>query len=114
MKIEISPLDELRKEKALLKAQVEASEDVMAQQWSYLGDNAVSLLFSSVFHGIAGKLGFVQKDRRIRSGSSGGGVIQNLISGISANRSLLWEILQPMLWAFAVKRIKSIFSRKKK
>ena len=35
-------------------------------------------------------------------------------SGLMAYDPLVWEMVQPLLWRFAVKKVKSLFSGKKK
>ncbi|MDR2954468.1 MAG: hypothetical protein LBV43_05260 [Prevotella sp.] len=117
MKIKISPLDELRKEKELAKIECEASEVVLAEQWAYLGDHAVSLVFNSILHGVTDKLGFGSKEQSKSQkviGSGGGGFLNNITSNLGAYYPLLWDLLRPVLWAFAVKKVKSIFTGKKK
>lgn len=114
MKINISPLDELRKEKEILKRECEESETVLAEQWAYLSDNAVSLIFNSVVHGITGKLGFGQRNFRNSSITSGsGGIFQNLLGSVANNKSLIWDLFQPIIWAFIVKKVKNFFKKKK-
>ena len=113
MKIKINPLDELRKEREMLKRECDICEDTLADQWAYLSDNAVSLVFSSITHGIMGKLGFGNKSYRSNDNSGSNGIAQNLLGSITGNWSLIWELVQPLLWAFAVKKIKSIFKKKK-
>jgi len=122
MKNKLSPLDELRQEKEIVKRECNESEIRLIEQWAYISDNAVSLLFNSAVNGIIGKLGFSN-----RIGQSGGkeeddesqehsssGIFHNVVSGLTTYYPLIWEIVQPLLWRYAVKKIKSLFSGKKK
>jgi len=119
MKNKISPLEELRREKEIVRGEVAECEDRLAGQWSYLSDNAAPLILNSAIHGIAGMLGFgnrqAVKDTREQKETSGSsGIIQNVFNGLITYYPLIWEIAQPMLLRFAINRIKSLFTRKKK
>jgi hypothetical protein len=82
----------------------------------------VSLLFNSAVNGIIGKLGFSNrigqskgKDEDDESQQhSSLGIFHNVVNGLTAYYPLIWEIVQPLLWRYAVKKIKSLFSGKKK
>lgn len=122
MKNKISPLDELRQEKEIARREVADSEDRLAEHWAYLSDNAPSLLFNSAVNGIAGWFGFGHKadPKRLNEpddaeGTSGIlGNLQGVFGNLSAYLPLVWEIAQPMLLRYAVKKFKSLFTRKKK
>lgn len=122
MKNKLSPLDELRQEKEIVKRECIESEDRLLDQWSYLSDNAGSLIFNGLVNSIVGKLGFSnriggsqakEKDEE-QQDSSPLGIFHNVVNGVSAYYPLIWEIVQPMLWRYAMKKVKSIFSGKKK
>lgn len=115
-KNEISPLDELRQEKIIIKREVAKYEERLAERWLYISDNAVSLLINSAVNGIAAKLGFGHRiESRERKGNiSANGIMQNVMGGLTSYYPLIWEIVQPMLFTYAVKKVKSIFTRKKK
>lgn len=121
MKTKLNPLEELRLEKDIVRRECEVSEYHLAEHWSYLSDNAVSLLFNTAVNSIVGKLGFSnrigkskEKEEEHEQSHSPLGIFQNVVSGLTAYSPLIWEIAQPLLWRFAVKKIKSIFSGKKK
>lgn len=119
MKNKLNPLEELRREKEIVRHECEESEHRLVDQWSYLSDNAVSLIFNSVVNSIVGRLGFSNrigqsKEREEEHKQSSLGVFQNVINGFTAYYPLVWEIVQPMLWRYAIKKIKSLFSGKKK
>lgn len=122
MKNSITPLEDLRKEKAAIKQDCALAEERLAAQWLYMKDNAGSLIFNSILSSVLHSLGFggpsksEEKNISRVSSNRGGtiGFIQNMFSGVSAYYPLIWEIVQPMLLAFAAKKIKSIFTRKKK
>lgn len=122
MKNKVSPLDELRQEKEIVKREVAESEDRLAEHWAYLSDNAPSLLFNSAINGIAGWFGFGHKaePKRLQESDDAEGAsgilanLQGVFGNLSAYFPLVWEIAQPMLLRYAVNKIKSLFTRKKK
>jgi len=119
MKSKLSPLEELRREKEIILRECEMSEYRLKDQFSYLSDNAVSLLFNSAVNGIIGKLGFSNrigksKEKEEEHDNGALGFLQGFAGNITSYLPLIWEIAQPVIWRFAMKKIKSIFSRKKK
>jgi len=114
----LSPLDELRLEKEIARRECEESEHQLAEQWSYLSDNAVSLIFNSAVNGIASKLGFSARignsDHTEKEEKSSNNIFSNILSGVTTYLPFIWEILQPVILGFAAKKIKSIFTKKKK
>lgn len=109
-------LDELRQEKEILRQECAESADRLSEHWEYLSENAPTLLMNGAVSGIAGWLGFGGKDNKEKGSevSESTGLVQTAWSGLMAYYPLVWEIVQPMLWRFAVKKIKSFFSGKKK
>lgn len=116
MRNKITLLDELRQEKEILRQECGESETRLSQQWEYLSDNAPSLLINSAVSGITSWMGFGGKQNKEQGTevSESTGVLQTAWSGLMAYYPLVWEIVQPLLWRFAVKKIKSLFSGKKK
>lgn len=109
-------LDEIRREKEVLRRECAESETRLSEHWEYLSDNAPSLLINNAASGIAGWLGFGGKESKDKGteASEPAGLVQTVWSGLMAYYPLVWEIVQPLLWRFAVKKIKSLFSGKKK
>ncbi len=116
MKNEISPLEELRQEKEIVRREIKVYEDRLAEKWEYLSDNAPSLLFNAALSGIIGWFGFgnkvESKDKKEGMGSSG--ITHSLLSGLMAYYPLIWDIAKPMLWKYAVRKVISLFTSKKK
>lgn len=118
-KNKISPLEELRQEKVMVKKEVEECEDRLAESWLYLTDNAGSLLLQGAVNGILHKFGFggshkkIEAEDREHEGTSSG-IGHGIINTLSAYSPMIWEMVQPMLIQFAVNKFKSIFTRKKK
>ncbi len=114
----ISPLDELRQEKEIVRRECKESEERLAEQWNYLSDNAPSLLLNGAVNGIASWLGFGsrvgQKSKEQEHETESSGFMQNILGGLTAYYPLIWEMVQPMLWRFAIKKVKSLFTKKKK
>jgi hypothetical protein len=115
-KNKINPLEELRQEKVIVRKEVADSEDRLAEHWVYLSDNAPSLLMNSAVNGIAGWFGFghKQESEQDKSDSGSNGIMHNILGAVTAYYPLIWEIVQPVLLRFAMNKIKSIFTRKKK
>ncbi len=115
MKTKLTPLEELRQEKELAIREAELIEFRLKDQWDYISDNAVSIVFHSALNGILGKLGFSNKVSNPKSKQNDTfGIAGNSFSGVMAYLPLVWEIAQPVLWGLIVKKVKSIFKRKKK
>ena len=109
-------LDELRQEKAILRQECAESEARLSEHWEYLSDNAPLLIINSAVSGVTSWMGFGGKQNKEKEAevSESTGVLQTAWSGVMAYYPLVWEIVQPLLWRFAVKKIKSLFSGKKK
>lgn len=113
MKNKLNPLEELRQEKVILRKECAESEERLAEHWSYLSDNAGSLLFQSAMNAVLRKFGFggLSSDRKQEEETS---TSNSFIGGLSAYYPVIWDLVQPLLWRFIVKKVKSIFSGKKK
>ncbi|MFV0417388.1 MAG: hypothetical protein ACK5KT_01485 [Dysgonomonas sp.] len=119
MKNKTNPLEELRREKEIVRREVAESEARLGDRWSHLSDNAVPLLLNAAVHGIAGMFGFghrsERKDARQIEGAEGsGGIFQTVFNSLVTYYPLIWEVAQPMIIRFVINRIKSLFTRKKK
>lgn len=122
-----TPLDDLREEKKILKQECSEREEHLAEYWEFINDNAGSLIIDSIIETAKRKLGLApsktssRKDQSDQhpataeaSGSNDTGFMHTIKTGLQMTYPLIWEIAQPMLWEFAIKKIKSIFTRKKK
>lgn len=113
MKSRLTPLEELRQEKELVRLECKESEKRLSEHWVYLSDNAGSLIFQSTINSVLSIFGFggssKSKKRQEENPTS-----SSLLSGLTAYYPVLWEIAQPIIWRFAIKKLKSIFSGKKK
>ena len=114
----ISPLEQLRKEKEMLRRECRDGEERLAQRWSYLSGNMTSILFATALNSVRSHLGFGSSkksdDKDAEQSSGGNSLTQGLLSGVLAASPLLFEMLQPMLFSFVIKKIKSLFTSKKK
>lgn len=111
MKSKLTPLEELRFEKEILRRECESYKEKLAGNLEYAKGNFGHLLMGSVFSST--KSGFsdvlsVFTGKKSKSEGSGTGKMLLSLS------PLLWEIAQPILLGFAVKKVKSVFTRKKK
>lgn len=114
----MTPLEELRKEKEIVRSEVAESEVRLSEHWTYVSENAVPIIFDGAVNGIARYLGFgnalAPKKAKEEDSVGSSGIFQNVFGIFSAYSPLVWEIVQPMLLRFAVRKIKSLFTRKKK
>lgn len=111
MKNRLTPLEELRREKDIVRGECKESEERLAVHWSYLSDNAGSLLFQSAVNAILSSFGFGGGNKKKQEETS---TSNSLLSGLTAYYPVVWELVQPLLWRFLIRKIKSIFSGKKK
>lgn len=124
----ITPLDELREEKEILKKECSEREEHLAEYWEFINDNAGSLIIDGIIETAKRKLGLApsktssrknQSDQHLLTAESADnndstGFMHTIKTGLMMTYPLIWEIAQPMLWEFAMKKVKSIFTRKKK
>lgn len=113
MRNKLTPLQELRQEKAIARQECAESEERLAGHWSYLSDNAGSLLLKSAINAVLHQFGFGSKEKA-KEDDSNRIVHSGLLGNLIAYYPIVWEIVQPMLFRFVIKKIKSIFSGKKK
>jgi hypothetical protein len=114
MRNKLTPLEELRQEKAIARRECAESEERLGEHWTYLSDNAGPLLFQSAMNTVLRQFGFGPKEKSKDTGDSGTIAHSGLLGSLMAYYPIVWEIVQPMLLRFVVKKIKSIFSGKKK
>ena len=118
MKTKLSEIEKLRLEKAKLIGECSQYEEQLLHKWKYTKNNfghlLVNTFFSSAKSGFAELLGPLfgsskqQMSKEPEKSSSG--VAQMFI----AASPVIWEIVQPLLIGFVLKKVKSIFKRKKK
>lgn len=111
---ELTPLDELHQEKAVLKQEYLDSEERLTDQWSYVRQNIGSIIFYNSMKGLGRQFGLVKKGNSTESVSSSSGFMSNMYSSFQAYGPMIWEITKPLLMKYAFKKIKNIFSSDKK
>ncbi|MDR0825166.1 MAG: hypothetical protein LBN74_08740 [Prevotella sp.] len=111
MKTKLTPLEELRREKEIVRRECAESGYRLAEHWSYLSNNVGSLLFQSGVDAILKKFGFGSTQSRKEDEAPAS---NNLLGTLNTYYPVVWEIVQPLLWNYLIKKIKSIFSGKKK
>lgn len=116
-KNELSPIERLRLEKRELKVLYLKDEQNLSEDWEYLTHNFSSLALHSLVGGVTSAFSKSNED------GESGGFINNLVRGestsmvfssLTAIAPLVWGIAQPLLLKYAIKKIKGIFSSKKK
>ena len=112
MKTKLTPLEELRQEKEIVRRECTESEERLALHWEYLSDNAGSLLFQSALNAVLKKFGFGGMSSKGKKEEVS--ISNNLLAGLTAYYPVIWDLVQPLIWRFIVKKIKSAFSGKKK
>ena len=112
----ITPLELLRQEKEIVKREVNDSEARLAGHWNYLNENIGTLLFSSAINTAFRKLGLKaskESENKAEKAQSPG-IFQSIFGGFMTVSPLIWELVQPMLMGYAMKKVKSLFTRKSK
>lgn len=115
----LDALEALRIEKEDLREECSESEANLTEHWEYVRDNIGSLLLSSAIGSAKRKLGFGGSKNKVQvddedQHSNSKGWLQGLTGGLFAISPFIWEIIQPMMIDYGIKKVKSIFSRKKK
>lgn len=113
MKSKLSALEELRLEKAQLVNECAEEKERLLNNFDYAKSNWGRLLVSSVFSSAKGGVSDVVslvsgKKKNTKKGASGIGQMAVSLAPV------LWDLVQPMLIGFAIKKVKSTFSRKSK
>ena len=117
MENKMTPLEQLRQEKVIAKREVNESEDRLAVHWNYLHDNLGALLLNGAVNAAFKGLGFKSSHKEetvAKSKVQSPSLFKTVLGGLTAASPLIWELAQPMLMGYAMKKIKSIFSGKKK
>lgn len=114
MKSKLSEIEELRLKKNELIQECRLIEEDLKYRTSYAKSNVGSLLMNTIVS--SAKNGFSDlfipgsKKKKKESSKSSLGIG----SILATSTPLIWEIVQPLLIGIAVKKAKSIFTRKKK
>ncbi len=124
MKNELTPIEKLREEKARLACECAEQEERLLERVCYARDNFGRLLIGSVFtsskSGFASILSLFTGGKKAQSKQSEDedgeeeSSVSKLIPMIMGAAPLIWEVVQPMLIGLVVKKIKSLFTKKKK
>ncbi len=118
----ISPLEQLRLEKEIAKRAVAESEDRLSGQWEYMRSNLSTLLVNGLIDSTLKGFGLksskndhiTPKAENNNEGIQPPGIFKSILGGFAAVSPLIWELAQPMLMNFAMRKIKSIFTGDKK
>lgn len=109
-----TPLQRLRLEKRKLKSLYEEDERKLSEDWQYLTDNIGVLVFNSVVKGVKDtvfpSLLKTNKPTSPLGKLEGGFAFLNILN---SSLPLIWDIAQPILFKFAIKKIKSLFKSKR-
>ena len=109
-----TPLQRLRHEKRKLKALYEEDEKRLSEDWQYLTDNIGQLTFNSIVKGAKDSFfPSLLKSNKTPTpfDKEGGGY--TLLNILSSSLPLIWEFAQPVLFKYAIRKIKSMFTSKK-
>ena len=117
----ISPLEELRLEKEIARREVAESEDRLSGQWEYMRSNLSTLLVNGLIDSTLKGFGLKssKSDQPATKADSNEGIqspsiFKSILGGFAAVSPLVWELAQPMLMNFAMRKIKSIFTGDKR
>lgn len=112
---ELTPLQQLRLTKGRYKKKYLQDGENLTKNWNYLSNNTGSVLLSSIFS--SSKKMIDRKSDGAEGTQTPFGQIDSfssILSAVSGSFPIIWEVVQPMLISFAIKKIKGIFSSKKK
>lgn len=116
----ITPLEQLRQEKEMAKQEVLDSEARLSGQWVYMRNNLSVLLVNSVIDttlkgfGLRASKSDSDQDENKDKDLQSPGIFKSVLGSVAAISPLIWELVQPMLMSFALRKVKSIFSGSKK
>lgn len=113
MKSNLSPIEELRAERAALKKEIEVHEAKLIENISYAKDNWVSLLFSSFFPSTTGSFKSLLRLSSKNEGDGGRFDVSSLLDKIMLIGPFAWRIIQPILLGLLTKKVSSFFFGKK-
>lgn len=119
MKNKLSPLEELRLKKIELSHECQMAEMQLLRKLNYAKGNFGHLLMNSVFSSAKGGVSsmlnlFLPGGSKIKTEGKSGATMLGVGSLLAASMPFIWDIAQPMLIGFVAKKIKSLFTRKKK
>lgn len=118
MKTKLSPLEELRLQKMELAHQCKLDEQRLLQKLNYtkgnLGHLTINTLFSSAKSGASNIFHLFMPGGSKTKTSKGGGTAMLGGGLLAACLPFVWDIAQPMIIGFVVKKAKSLFTSKKK
>lgn len=112
---ELTPLQQLRLQKSKYKKSYLADEERLTKNWNYLTNNTSTVIFNTIFGG--SKRSQENKEgvqERIQTPFGSIGSFSSVFSGLAGSLPIIWEVVQPMLISLAIKKIKGLFSSKKK
>lgn len=109
----LTPIQKLRLEKKKLKDLYTEDERRLSEDWDYLTNNIGTLTLNSLFQNAKHSLGSgISPFAKSSSTEEKGGY--NILNILSSSLPLIWEIAQPILFSYMIKKIKSLFTSKKK
>lgn len=112
---ELTPLQQLRLQKSKYKKLYLTDEERLTKNWNYLTNNTSTVIFNTIFGGSKktqeNKEGLQE---RIQTPFGSIGSFSSVFSGLASSLPLIWEVVQPMLINLAIKKIKGLFTSKKK
>lgn len=109
-------LEILRAEKWELKKKYLADEERLVQNWDYLSNNVGTIFFNTMISSAKSVMGLSDNKSKesIPTPFGPSSPWQSAFSGLTASLPMLWDIAQPILINFVVKKIKGLFSSKKR
>lgn len=112
---QLSPLEQIRAEKLRLKTQYKSDGERLVQNWDYLSNNVGSIFFNTIINSAKGIIGGGSGQKnRIPTPFGQSSAFQSVFNGLTASLPMVWDLVQPMLIGFMVKKVKNLFSFKKK
>ena len=107
----LSPIQKIQQEKKDLKRLYEADGERLSENWDYLTNNIGTLTLNTLFKSTKNPSGKPESSSSSLASKIGG---HPILSSLSLVLPIVWEIAQPMLFSYMIKKVKSLFSSKKK
>lgn len=115
------PIDILRAERTKYKKAYQKDEAVLADKWKYVNDNLTSLAASSLINGFMSSFGFggnhASKETALADTGENKPAFNFLktVTGVAmTSLPLVWDFVQPLILRSIIKKVKGLFSGKKK
>lgn len=115
----LAPIDRLKEDKRRLKTVCQEDAKRLQDNWNYMSDHLPILFVNTALNSAKIVMGNRKKKEKEKSpfgflSSLGSGPSISMLGIMNTALPILWDIAQPMLVGLAFRKIKGLFSSKKK